>query len=115
MAVTAMAAAPINRGLVKSRDSHDLPGCCVRLSSALAWSNRALAAFLAVSLGSNEYAFLVCMADSRSGARRSANWGYARRQDYPFENPMLNQFLVVTQKQGKPSYRWEKIKGPTFQ
>lgn len=31
----------------------------------------------------------------------------ARRQDYPFTNPMLNKFLVITQKNGKPTFRWE--------
>jgi len=32
----------------------------------------------------------------------------ARRQDYPFTNPMLNKLLVITQKDGKPTFRWEK-------
>jgi len=39
---------------------------------------------------------------------RKESRGQARRQDYPFPNPMLNKFLVVTQKDGKPTFRWEK-------
>jgi succinate dehydrogenase/fumarate reductase flavoprotein subunit len=32
----------------------------------------------------------------------------ARRLDYPFTNPLLDKFLIITQKEGKPSFRWEK-------
>jgi len=39
---------------------------------------------------------------------RKESRGQARRQDYPFTNPMLNKFLVITQKDGKPTYRWEE-------
>ena len=38
---------------------------------------------------------------------RRESRGPARRQDYPFINPMLNKLLVVTQKNGKPAFRWE--------
>jgi succinate dehydrogenase/fumarate reductase flavoprotein subunit len=39
---------------------------------------------------------------------RKESRGQAQRQDYPFMNPMLNKFLVITQKDGKPIFRWEK-------
>jgi succinate dehydrogenase/fumarate reductase flavoprotein subunit len=39
---------------------------------------------------------------------RKESRGQARRQDYPFTNPSLNQFLVITQKNCKPTFRWEK-------
>jgi succinate dehydrogenase/fumarate reductase flavoprotein subunit len=39
---------------------------------------------------------------------RKESRGIARRLDYPFVNPMLEKFLVITQKEGKPSFRWEK-------
>ena len=39
---------------------------------------------------------------------RKESRGQARRQDYPFTNPMLNEFLVITQKESKPAFRWEK-------
>jgi succinate dehydrogenase/fumarate reductase flavoprotein subunit len=39
---------------------------------------------------------------------RKESRGQARRLDYPFINPMLNKFLVITQKEGKPSFRWEE-------
>jgi succinate dehydrogenase/fumarate reductase flavoprotein subunit len=32
----------------------------------------------------------------------------ARRMDYPFTNPALKKFLVITLKDGKPVFRWEK-------
>lgn len=38
---------------------------------------------------------------------RKESRGQARRQDYPFTNPLLNKLLVITQKDGKPSFRWE--------
>ncbi|MFC1861435.1 FAD-binding protein [Chloroflexota bacterium] len=31
----------------------------------------------------------------------------ARRQDYPFTNPLLNKFMVITRKDGRPAFRWE--------
>ena len=37
---------------------------------------------------------------------RKESRGEARRQDYPFVNPMLNKLLVCSQKDGKPSFRW---------
>jgi len=39
---------------------------------------------------------------------RKESRGQARRQDYPFTNPLLNKFLVISQKEGKPAFRWEK-------
>jgi len=39
---------------------------------------------------------------------RKESRGKMQRQDYPFANPMLNKFLVITQKDGKPTLRWEK-------
>jgi len=39
---------------------------------------------------------------------RKESRGLARRLDYPFINPMLDKLLVITQKNGKPSFRWEK-------
>ena len=41
------------------------------------------------------------------GERRESR-GSARRQDYPFANPMLNKLLVVTRKNGTPAFRWQK-------
>jgi succinate dehydrogenase/fumarate reductase flavoprotein subunit len=38
---------------------------------------------------------------------RKESRGQARRQDYPFTNPLLNKFLVITQQDGKPTFRWE--------
>jgi succinate dehydrogenase/fumarate reductase flavoprotein subunit len=39
---------------------------------------------------------------------RKESKGNASRQDYPFPNPMLgNKSLVITQVDGKPSFRWE--------
>lgn len=32
----------------------------------------------------------------------------AKRMDYPFTNPMLEKFLIVSRKDGKPAFRWEK-------
>jgi succinate dehydrogenase/fumarate reductase flavoprotein subunit len=43
--------------------------------------------------------------------KRKESRGQARRQDYPFTNPMLNKFLVVTQRDGKPTFRWEIPRG----
>jgi succinate dehydrogenase/fumarate reductase flavoprotein subunit len=39
---------------------------------------------------------------------RKESRGKIQRQDYPFTNPMLNKFLVITQKDSKPTLRWEK-------
>ena len=40
---------------------------------------------------------------------RKESRGQAIRMDYPFINPMLNnKHLVISQKEGKPSLRWEK-------
>jgi succinate dehydrogenase/fumarate reductase flavoprotein subunit len=40
---------------------------------------------------------------------RKESRGEARRLDYPFINPMLdNKFLVITRKNGKPSLKWEQ-------
>jgi succinate dehydrogenase/fumarate reductase flavoprotein subunit len=39
---------------------------------------------------------------------RKESRGQARRQDYPFVNPMLNKLLVISLKEGQPSFRWEK-------
>jgi succinate dehydrogenase/fumarate reductase flavoprotein subunit len=41
---------------------------------------------------------------------RRESRGQAYRQDYPFPNPMLNKFLVINKKDGKPTIRWEKPK-----
>ena len=38
---------------------------------------------------------------------RKESRGQARRQDYPFTDPMLNKLLVIAQKDGKPTFRWE--------
>ena len=32
----------------------------------------------------------------------------ARRMDYPFTNPALRKVLVITLKDGRPVFRWEK-------
>lgn len=45
---------------------------------------------------------------------RKESKGQSRRLDYPFINPMLNKFLVINNREGKPSFRWEtpvKING----
>ena len=39
---------------------------------------------------------------------RKESRGPARRQDYPFTNPLLGKFLVITQQDGKPAFKWEK-------
>ena len=41
---------------------------------------------------------------------RKESRGEARRHDYPFVNPMLNKLLVLFQKDGKPSFRWESFR-----
>ena len=41
---------------------------------------------------------------------RKESRGEARRQDYPFANPMLNKLLLLHQKDGKPSFRWEPFR-----
>jgi succinate dehydrogenase/fumarate reductase flavoprotein subunit len=43
-----------------------------------------------------------------STVERRESRGMMKRQDYPFANPMLNKLLIVTQKNGKPHFRWEK-------
>lgn len=39
---------------------------------------------------------------------RKESRGLARRMDYPFPNPMLKQFLVISRKEGKITFRWER-------
>jgi succinate dehydrogenase/fumarate reductase flavoprotein subunit len=39
---------------------------------------------------------------------RKESRGEARRLDYPFTNPMLNKILIVAQKRGKPTFKWEE-------
>ena len=39
---------------------------------------------------------------------RKESRGQLRRLDYPFTNPMLGQFLVMSEKNGKPGFRWER-------
>jgi succinate dehydrogenase/fumarate reductase flavoprotein subunit len=40
---------------------------------------------------------------------RKESRGAARRMDYPFTNPSLaNKILVISQKNGKPTFRWEE-------
>ncbi len=39
---------------------------------------------------------------------RKESRGPACRQDYPFMNPLLDKILIITQKDGKPAFRWEK-------
>jgi succinate dehydrogenase/fumarate reductase flavoprotein subunit len=34
----------------------------------------------------------------------------AKRMDYPFSNPQLNKYLVIKKEDGKPAFRWEKIR-----
>jgi len=41
---------------------------------------------------------------------RKESRGQARRQDYPFENPILNKHLIVTLKDGRPNFSWEQPK-----
>jgi len=41
---------------------------------------------------------------------RKESRGQARRHDYPFVNPLLDKFLVVMKKQGKPIFKWESPK-----
>ena len=41
---------------------------------------------------------------------RKESRSQARRLDYPFTNPMLDKFLVVMKKQGKPVFSWESPK-----
>jgi len=38
---------------------------------------------------------------------RKESRGQARRMDYPFINPMLNQPLVISQKDGRPVFTWQ--------
>ena len=39
---------------------------------------------------------------------RKESRGQARRLDYPFTNPQLNKLLLITQKDERPTFRWEK-------
>lgn len=39
---------------------------------------------------------------------RKESRGQSIRQDYPFVNPMLNKYLLITNRDGKPSFSWEK-------
>lgn len=42
---------------------------------------------------------------------RKESRGQARRQDYPFTNPMLNdKLLIISLKDGKPVFRWDKTR-----
>lgn len=38
---------------------------------------------------------------------RKESRGIARRKDYPFTDPSLNKYLVITEKDGAPAFRWE--------
>jgi hypothetical protein len=44
---------------------------------------------------------------------RKESRGYSRRMDYPALNPMLNKFLVISQKDGKPTFKWESPRRTT--
>jgi succinate dehydrogenase/fumarate reductase flavoprotein subunit len=46
---------------------------------------------------------------------RKESRGQARRHDYPFVNPLLDKFLVVMKKQGKPIFKWESPKRQDLQ
>jgi len=39
---------------------------------------------------------------------RKESRGQSIRQDYPFVNPMLNKHLLITNRDGKPCFSWEK-------
>jgi succinate dehydrogenase/fumarate reductase flavoprotein subunit len=41
---------------------------------------------------------------------RKESRGQAKRLDYPFTNPMLNKYLVIRRENGRPTFRWEKIR-----
>jgi succinate dehydrogenase/fumarate reductase flavoprotein subunit len=44
---------------------------------------------------------------------RKESRNQARRKDYPFTNPQLDRLLIITQKEGHPTFRWEKPRKPS--